>query len=178
KSAKQGHVKASKIVTDLMGTHERVPLDMENEKHIKALRDIAEQDNAEASYALGLGYLKNRKKTPEDEDLAVEWLLKAAELGHTKAQALLAAIYSVDGRHRNDVHAIHWHQRAAEQGDLDSVYSLGIFDALGRGASKDHLLACALLNAYTLMGDKKDAMLTYIESAEKTTLKKKIKAVQ
>jgi TPR repeat protein len=176
-AAKQGHVKASKIISDLMSAFKRVPLDMEDEKHIQALRDIAEQGNVSASYALGLGYHKNRNKSPEDEDHAVKWLLNAAELGHTEAQALLAAVYSVDGRYRNDVHAIHWHQRAAEQGNLESVYFLGAFYALGRGASTDHLLACALLKAYALMGGKNDAMLTYIASAEKKTLKNKIKAV-
>src|SRR5690606_9319288 len=82
-----------------------------------------------------------------------------------------------NSRHRNYVQAAHWFQRAAEQGDLRSVYYLGNFYSAGLGVPQDHLLACALLKAYDLMGGQKKDMEKYIKSAERTFLKKKLKVV-
>ncbi len=51
----------------------------------------------------------------ENEDVAIEWLRKAAEQGHTEAQFFLSqTILGIDGEIEE---AVKWLRKAAEQGD-------------------------------------------------------------
>ena len=68
-------------------------------------------------------------------------LRKVAEGGDIEAQMLLVFIFTngfaAAEVEKNDIEAVKWLRRAAEQGFLDAQVALGNFHAEGRGVSKD-----------------------------------------
>ncbi|MBQ6780847.1 MAG: SEL1-like repeat protein [Treponema sp.] len=61
------------------------------EQNIESLKKSAEQGDAEALYQLGNCY-QNGEGVEQDIKKAVEWWLKAADLGHEKASELIQKI--------------------------------------------------------------------------------------
>jgi len=83
------------------------------------LEEAARTGDAEASWKLGLSYLKGIG-VPKDEAKAAEWLKKAANLGHTRAQVALSDLYlNGIGVPRDYVRAYTWAGIAAERGAVD-----------------------------------------------------------
>ena len=66
-----------------------------------------------------MGYpLTQDENLADDPSQAAEWLLKAANQGHVRAQHDLGMLYSGGGVIKKDIpRAIEWLRRAAEQGD-------------------------------------------------------------
>ena len=58
------------------------------EQNIETLKNAAEQGDAEALYQLGNCY-QNGEGVEQDIEKAIEWWLKAADLGHEKASELI-----------------------------------------------------------------------------------------
>ncbi len=75
----------------------------------------------------------------DDLASAASWYRKAADKGHTGAQANLAAMYA-EGRGvaPNALEAARWYRRAAEAGDVRAQYSLALMYHLGQGVTQDY----------------------------------------
>jgi TPR repeat protein len=70
-----------------------------------------------------------------DVEMAVRILTKGAEIGHVKAQVVLGAIYTeMLEDHEN---ALVWIRKAADQGDADAYYLMGLMYLEGRGVPAD-----------------------------------------
>ncbi|MCU1270112.1 MAG: hypothetical protein JWN74_1406 [Acidobacteriaceae bacterium] len=86
---------------------------------VAPLEEAARTGDAEASWKLGVSYLKGIG-VPKDEAEAAEWLKKAANLGHTRAQVTLSDLYlNGIGVPRDYVRAYTWARIAAERGAVD-----------------------------------------------------------
>ena len=59
--------------------------------------------------------------------------LFAAKVGNVWAEHQLGNIYARDGFTQDYVQAEKWYRRAAEQGDVDSQWNLGVMYDIGRG---------------------------------------------
>lgn len=75
-------------------------------------------------------------KSYQDGDVvgAMPGLRKAADAGHPKAQVLLAELLD---RAEIDEEAASYYRKAAEQGDADGMFGLGVMLASGEGVKKD-----------------------------------------
>ena len=83
---------------------------------LEELTPLAEQDNAKASFYLGVMYKEGQGVVANDA-LAHEWLLRAAELGEAQAQLILGMMYHFgSGVPENMDTAKKWYQLAADQG--------------------------------------------------------------
>jgi TPR repeat protein len=151
KAAEQGHKQAQRIL-------------------LNNYRDIAEQGNADAQFGLGRAYHRGTD-IAQNKAEAVKWIRKAAEQGHAEAQFFLSCLYCAgDGVEENVVEMAKWlkkaalrgHERAikvlndmeanvtaahvpiqeaAEQGDVEAQYELGICYGNGDGVEKDYAKA-------------------------------------
>lgn len=101
----------------------------------------AEKGDADAQFNLGQAY-KLGRGVPADGKLAQEWYLKAAQQGHSQAQANLGLILFQNGDREA---ALPWIQKAADRGEPRAQYVLGI--ALFNG----DLVQRDLPRAYALM---------------------------
>lgn len=89
--------------------------------------------HANAQNIIGVDY-QNGEIVTQNDALAVQWYLKAAEQGHAKAQHNLAWMYD-EGRgvEQDYAKAIHWYQKAAEQNYANSMLNLGVMSSHGQG---------------------------------------------
>ena len=97
--------------------------------------------NPEAEYLLGRCYLY-QIGVPSDIDLAIDWLLKAAEHGCIKAYTLLADCY-IDRRKSEDdyISALKWLVPAEKAGDNHARYLLWVLYENGLGVPRDEAAA-------------------------------------
>lgn len=140
----------------MLSRGEGVSRDME--KALFWLREAASQGHVDAQIALGTLYAEGEGGTPQDKAEAVNWLLALAGQGNTDAQAvlkelekdmatdtlpeeeLLARAYaSLEGKGvpQDKAEAAYWFRKAAEQGEADAQYRLGIMYADGDGLPQD-----------------------------------------
>ena len=86
-------------------------------KAFAILLPLAEQGIAEAQLVIGNTYWFGLG-TQQDDQLAFEWISKAAEQGHANACNTLGCIYQVGalGLATNDEEAKTWYRRAVENG--------------------------------------------------------------
>ena len=94
----------------------------------------AEQNHAKALWNLGAMYASGRGGAPQDFRQAAIYCQQAADLGFVAAQATLANIYAITQSHEN---AIPWLAKAAQQGDAEAQYNLGLMYSLGQGVTQD-----------------------------------------
>ena len=92
--------------------------------------------NTEYMYYLGLFYYEG-KGTIQNKSLAIDWLVKAAttyknDRFGSKAMNKLGHIYSSDKDYKDDTKAVEWYKRAANAGDIDSMFDLGLFDYINK----------------------------------------------
>ncbi len=131
------------------------------------LKKDAITGDAEAQYRLGVFFYDRVTGPPADRDRsradtakALKWLRKAAEQGHAKAQCALGNHYDHAGNFgffvsvlqeiyhalghfydRNEVEAVKWYRKAAEQDYAHAQYELGYRYANGRGVERDEVEA-------------------------------------
>ena len=92
------------------------------------LLKAAERGDSEAQFGLALMYAKGQGGASQDYFKAFEWLRKAAEQGHAKAQYAMGNCYDWGyGTTRDYTKAAYWYQKAAEQGDSDAQNALGLY---------------------------------------------------
>lgn len=89
---------------------------------IKWYTKAAEQNNAEAQYALGLYY---DRVWSNDKVKCMEWLLKAAENGHMEAMYKVGNEYKLGITvSKDNDKAIEWFIKVAERGHIEAMFKL------------------------------------------------------
>src|SRR5205823_5356940 len=114
-------------------------------KAISHLEQAANQQYPPAYLYLGLCYnqdpqLQLKEKLKIDSwkikaAASIEWFKVQANTGSPKPQLQLAQLYS--GVLKDEKQATYWYQKAAEQGNANAQFNLGVCYAKGTGISKD-----------------------------------------
>lgn len=113
------------------------------------LREAVER--SEELYCRGASYYYDGKFSEAVEDLRA-----AAEMGHIKAQYLLAMCYaSGDGVERNVDSCIKWMKEAADQGDQDAQFELGMIYSNSKIGVKDMAESARWHRKAAEQGDKR-----------------------
>ena len=96
------------------------------EEYIERLKKRAEGDDAEAMYNLGYKYCHGKMGLPQDYDKAMEFYLRAGELGCAAAYTNIAYAYS-DGKgvERDVKKAKYYDELAAMGGEPEARHNLG-----------------------------------------------------
>ena len=115
---------------------------------VKEWRPLAEQGDADAQFNLGQAY-KLGRGVPANLQAAQSWYAKAAQNGHSQAQANLGLILFQDGDRKG---AMPWIRKAAEAGDPRAQYVLGTAMFNGDHANKDWARAYALMTRAAAQG--------------------------
>ena len=93
------------------------------------------------------GHGPTGEEAPQDDQEAVKWVRKAADLGHVESQYLVGRGYFKGiGVPQDYKEAVKWYRKAAEQGNADAQYSLGVMYQRGDGVPRDLLPAYMWLN--------------------------------
>lgn len=120
---------------------------------LQALREKAEQGDANAQFNLGVMYA-NGRGVPQDGAQAAVWWRKAAEQGLAGAQNNLGGMYgSGQGVAQDYGQAVAWFRKAADQGDQDGQFNLGMLYANGHGVPQDYTQAVAWWRKAAEQGD-------------------------
>ena len=99
----------------------------------KALRERAEQGDADAQYELGITFLG------KDNTEAVRWFRKAADQGNASAQFNLGSMARRgEGVSQDYTEAIRWFRKAADQGNASAQFNVGSMARRGEGVSQDY----------------------------------------
>ena len=115
---------------------------------IDALRERAEQGDAEAQTNLGDIYSRTAidSPVPRDGTEAARWCRLAAEQGDADAQFRFEDSYGFGlGVPQDDAEAVRWYRLAAYQGNALSHFSLGYMYALGEGVPRDYRRSVTLV---------------------------------
>lgn len=92
-----------------------------------------DERSADEAFAKGLAY-KNGDGVPQNNETAIEYFKIAANLGHVQAQLAVGGYYYT----LNDcVEAAKWLQMAADLGNADALFNLGVFYTEGLGVEQD-----------------------------------------
>jgi TPR repeat protein len=101
-----------------------------------------EPTDAEGQFELGRRLVWGLDGTEKDERAGFEWLLKAAEQGHPRAQTQVAMAYQKARGVRQDFpESAKWMRKAADQGHPKAQFELGVYYRDGRGVPADQVLA-------------------------------------
>lgn len=115
---------------------------------IEELTQASEKGDAQAQYLLGMCY-EFGWGVDVDKNMAEELYRHSAEQGLAAGQFCLANIlctaleYETEvvtryiTTRKRSVEALSWYKKAAEQGDVESIYQIGIFYQKGLGVDKD-----------------------------------------
>ena len=115
---------------------------------VKEWRPLAEQGDADAQFNLGQAY-KLGRGVPANLKVAQGWFAKAAQSGHSQAQANLGLILFQNGDRKA---AMPWIRKAADAGDPRAQYVLGTAMFNGDHARKDWPRAYALMTRAAAQG--------------------------
>ena len=99
------------------------------EAKVPELQVGAEAGDPDAMYHLALRYRKGRE-VPQDLPRAVEWLLRAADLGHAHAQSSMGVRYYYgEGVPKNHRLALKWYLAGAAKREPEALFNVGdLFD--------------------------------------------------
>ncbi len=100
------------------------------------MKRAAGQGFASALYFFAIGYFWGINHIEKNPALAIEWLIKAAEKNHAKAQFRLGeAYYHGKGVEKDPVIAFGWWERAAHLGFVEAQTNLGLCYSVGQGVA-------------------------------------------
>ena len=100
----------------------------------KSLSERARKGDCESQYLLGIAFL-NGDGVAQDYAQGLEWIRHSAERGYHKAQCCMAEFHlRFDNNHDE---AIRLYRLAAEQGNADAQFALGLIYGLGQSGPKD-----------------------------------------
>ena len=109
--------------------------------------DAAESGDHEAQFRLGRKYMLDAAVDGQNGNLALEWLQRAAEGGHTGAMILLGRMFrSGIGALQNYELAARWTHQAALHDDAEAMLELGRLYRDGVGFDKNPILAYVWMN--------------------------------
>jgi hypothetical protein len=108
---------------------------------IDELESLSLQGDAVAQNRLGVMYKKGLG-VPQNNRLAIRWLLKAAKQGNAVAQFNLGFMYREGLGVQKDLYkAQYWFGKAAEQGDAYAQSNLGVMYSFGQGVGRSDQVA-------------------------------------
>ncbi|NKN34504.1 tetratricopeptide repeat protein [Marichromatium bheemlicum] len=116
----------------------------------------AESGDPDAQYQLGLAIVQRYWERGEQRRLgeAADWIRKAAEQDHVRAQLVMGGLYEKGrGVIQDYESALAWYRRAAAQGDPQAMARLGRMLRTGRGVEKNLVEAYVWLNLAAARGD-------------------------
>lgn len=97
-----------------------------NNPYLGMVIDASDSDViADEQFRVGMAYYEGAYMLPKDMDKALSYFRKAAERGHAVAQTFMV----MGSMNYNDDHneeVMYWLQKAAEQGERQALYNLGI----------------------------------------------------
>ena len=113
---------------------------------VKWYKKAAEQENEESFVNLGTIYQHGRPGVLIDKAEAIKWYLKIVTNPDTRIDPTTIAgvqnnLGSLYLNQKNYVDALKWYRKAAEQGQRDAQYNLGIMYDQGWGVTKDEIEA-------------------------------------
>lgn len=127
----------------------------------KALLNRAAMGNAKAQFKLAEQYMQS--KHDDDIELAEEWALKSASLGHVEAMYWLGEGYTVYAKELREAdpeesktyfeHAHHWLQQAANEKHAAAILELAGFYRRGDVVEQDTTQSIALVEQAAKLGD-------------------------
>ena len=124
------------------------------EQALRLWLPLAEEDNADAQYNLGILYQKGLgvEKNPKT---AFIWYKRASANGHTDAMYNLGIMYD-KGRviYRSPKDALKWWKKAAELGNASAQYNVAVEYFYGRTLGKDVPLAISWWKKSAKQGNK------------------------
>lgn len=104
---------------------------------IDEVRRLAEGGHHEAAFLMGTAHAE-RLGVEENQELAMAWYYRAADLGNMLSQHNLGNAYREGSGAPQDLGmAAYWYHRAAEQGDALPMLWLGQFYERGEGVEQD-----------------------------------------
>ena len=107
---------------------------------------------AETHYAIAMLYWRG-EGVDRDYQEALNWLTRAADLGHAGAQAKIGFMHTDGLGVKQDYgKAFDWFSRAAKGGSVDGMYNLGIFYLYGWGTEPDRTMAKQYLATASALG--------------------------
>jgi len=124
------------------------------EQALRLWLPIAEKDNADAQYNLGILYQKGLG-VEKNLKTAFIWYKRAAANGHTDAMYNLGIMYD-KGRvvYRSPKDATKWWKKAAELGNASAQFNIGVEYFYGRNLGKDVPLAISWWKKSARQGNK------------------------
>lgn len=107
------------------------------EQALQLWRPIAEKDNADAQYNLGILYMKGLG-VEKNEKTAFVWYKRSSANGNTDAMYNLGTMYN-QGRviYRSPKDAYKWWLKSAELGNAAAQFNLAVIYAYGRSVRKN-----------------------------------------
>merc|ERR1711879_726196 len=128
--------------------------EMRDEEAIVWLQAAAELGDDGAQYKLGVMSYLGTRVVAQDLGAAACCLLRSANNGHARAQAMLGGMLAEripDNPESPDTQravreAVRWLQEAADQNDAAGLYNIGLLYARGLGVNQDLQKAQVLLN--------------------------------
>lgn len=141
-NAEKGDAQAQNTIGFMYLMGKGVPKDKDKAKYW--LMSAAEAGNAEAMYHIADAYFRGINGVRQDPKEAMKWYELSAESGYPEAQHDLAVIYMSDRRPDFKRSAMLF-AKAADQGEVDSIYQLGMLYAYGQGIKRDPDKAVMLL---------------------------------
>lgn len=126
-----------------------------------ALINRATMGNANAQFQLAERYMRSGHE--DDIELAEEWALRAAQLGHAEAMYWLGEGYTVYAKELRESdpeesktyfeHAHHWLKQAAEQEHAAAILELAGFYRRGDVVEQDTVRSIELVEQAATLGD-------------------------
>jgi len=88
-------------------------------------------------YHVGVEHLIGKNGKEKDSWIARKYFYAAAIKGHSKSQHNLACLYKNDA-YPNFTKAMYWHKEAANSGNTESKYDIGLMYCRGEGVEQDY----------------------------------------
>lgn len=128
---------------------------------MQAWLPLAEADNADAQYNMGLLYMKGLG-VKKDHLTAIKWFKRAAHYGSQDAAYNLGVLYKAgEAFHPSNKNAVYWWKQAADAGHAESQYNMGVMSAYGYGIQKNVEAAIRYWESAANQGQPESRQLLY-----------------
>ena len=158
-AAKKGYLKAQVELGMLYYTADSDVFD--KEKGFEWLSLTAKRGDSFSQFVLGHHY-QNGELLPQDEELAYHWFLESASNGEVEAMLRLAQIYKERAEYlmgkdcfteeekieswNNAELSFKWYKKAADEGEVDAIFWVGVYYFAGFGVPIDKNIATTYLD--------------------------------
>jgi len=126
-------------------------VDEDYSRALESYQIAANLHDAVGEFDLGLLY-EYGKDRPVDREKAIEHYLHAAEHAHMQAMVQLAGLYLSSSSEQKQ--GLYWYKKAAELGDRDALYHLGLLSETGLVIKIDYLSALKYYQAASEKGQQ------------------------